>query len=100
MNTDESATSFTKKLLSWKYLLTLVLTQGVLLYTYMIASQNAKPSGLGLLILGVSYFISRRVSVDAQGEKVRSWQWVSFIIYMLITIVLGIGIFYITTRPA
>ena len=97
-NITSTPTPFARKLFNWKYLLPLLLIQGVLLYVYFNFPQGTNP--LGLMVLVVLYLISRRVSTNAKGEKVRSWQWISFIVYLLITAALGVGILYATAKPA
>jgi len=86
-----------RKLLCWKYLLPLLILQGVLLYTYLSFPKGT--GSLGLVIIGVLYYFSRKVSLNDQGEKIRSWQWIAFMVYLLITIALGLGIYKATVKP-
>ncbi len=96
LSTTKTNTGIIKKLFYGKYLLPLLIIQGVLLYFYFNFPKGT--GSLGLVVLGVLYYFSRKVSINAEGEKVRSWQWIAFMVYLLLTVALGMGIFYTTSK--
>jgi hypothetical protein len=87
--------NYTTALLDWRYLLLFVVIQGVMLYVYLRFAQGTN-SPLGIVMLAVIYYISRKVSVDTEGVLKATRQWVAFALYLAITVALGV-LLYVAT---
>jgi hypothetical protein len=86
--------NYTTALLDWRYLLPFVVIQGVMLYVYLRFTQGT--NSLGIVMLAVIYYISRKVSVDTEGVRKATRQWVAFALYLAITVALGV-LLYVAT---
>ena len=88
--------SFVKRLFSWKYIVLLILIQGALVYAFLQMPSGSNP--FSLIILVVIFYLSRKVSTDSKKVLSSSRQFVSFSVYLLITIILGMIIYFSTTK--
>ena len=80
--------SFMKKLFEWKYIVPLIVLQSGLLYIILMAPGDI--SSFGILAFVVIFFISRKVSKDAEGKLISKRQYASFFTYLLVTIMIGV----------
>jgi hypothetical protein len=76
--------SFLKRLFNWKYLIILIILQALLVYLTIELSKMGH-SGLGLLMLAVMYFLSRRLATNSEKVLSSSLQWASITLYAVIT---------------
>jgi hypothetical protein len=75
--------SFLKRLFNWKYLVILIVILVPLIYLQFMGGEAFK--GMSLIVIGIVFYLSKRLSKNDDKSISPSMQWASFFFYTVIT---------------